>query len=120
MMERFFGNHNPYVIPEKPHFSADRQRNAVLSGIPFGSLSRKNQLGFRINFLSPDGEEKVLRNDELEHFSIKRDHNTSVMPAQAGIHLLETKMDSRQSLRDFGNDADSIRSVTALREEEAK
>jgi hypothetical protein len=28
--------------------------------------------------------------------------------APAGIHLAETKMDSRQSLRDFGNDADFI------------
>jgi dihydropteroate synthase len=59
---------------------------------------------------------------ELEQFSITCDQNTSVKPAPcrgtgqapAGIHLPETKMDSRQSLRDFGNDADSICLVKAL------
>jgi membrane-bound lytic murein transglycosylase B len=45
---------------------------------------------------------------KLEHYWVKRDHNASVMPAKPGIHLPETKMDSRQSLRDFGNDAISI------------
>jgi predicted metal-dependent hydrolase len=48
----------------------------------------------------------------LERFSIKRDYSTRVMPAKAGIHLPETKMDSRQSLRDFGNDAESAEQGT--------
>jgi ATP-dependent helicase/nuclease subunit B len=55
--------------------------------------------------------------DGLVRFSIKRDHNTSVMPAKAGIHLPSVKMDSRQSLRDFGNDVDAqTRRVNLLRE----
>jgi hypothetical protein len=35
-----------------------------LSGIRFGFLPIENQMGFRINFLSPKGEEKILRNDD--------------------------------------------------------
>jgi hypothetical protein len=53
---------NKCVIPEKPYFSA-QQENTVLSGIRFGFFRVTKQIGFRINFLSPCGEEKVLRND---------------------------------------------------------
>jgi hypothetical protein len=50
-----------FVIPEKSLFLAFRQENAILSGIQFGLLPKENQIGFRINFLSPccAGRKKV-------------------------------------------------------------
>jgi hypothetical protein len=44
----------------------------------------------------------------FKHEACMRDHIIGVMPAQAGSHLFVTKMDSRQSLRDFGNDAKAL------------
>jgi hypothetical protein len=56
MISSFSDNQNKFVIPDAPKGR---------SGIRFGFFRYKNQIGFRINFLSPRGEEKVLRNDTI-------------------------------------------------------
>lgn len=43
----------------------------------------------------------------MDHFQIRLDQKTGVMPAKAGIHLVETQMDSRQPKRGSGNDDNS-------------
>ena len=54
------------VIPEKSLFCFLQKCGFIRNPIWF--FAKRTQIGFRINFLSPRGEEKVLRNDTVLRF----------------------------------------------------